>query len=178
MKGQMNPVARFFLFSGALFATLLVCGVITRPLALLLPGMYAFHAVLMALPSAFVFAFCLRKGAHPATCVVAVGLFAFVLSCMSPLMGWAAVAPLVIAGVVWVATQRLGGDGRARMAGFVFGATYYPCTIALSAALGGMAVSLDGGTLVKLVASLLLGVALSWLGALLASGKSPSEEGV
>lgn len=178
MRAQGRELFRLAAYAGALFLALVVFGLATRPLALLLSGLYAFHAVLIALPSACALAYCLRKSRSIAACAVAVSLFAAMLGCMSPLMGWAAFAPMALAGIVWVAAHRLAPNRRACAAGFAYGALYYPCTIVLSVAFGGTMFALGGESLAKVLVSAALGVALSGLGVLLAAGRSHGSEGV
>lgn len=159
-----------------LFAFFMAFGMITRPIALLVPSLYAFHAVLMALPASFALSFCLRKGVLPAACVAAVCLFAAVLASMSPVMGVAALAPLVLTAVVWSATGRMGRGARACASGFAYGAAYYPCTLVASTMFGAMVLGSQGQEAASVLISIGLGAAFAALGALLAS-KSHEMEG-
>ena len=168
---------RFLGCAGGVFAAFLACGLITRPVALLLPGLYAFHAVLMALPASFALTRCLRKGASPLACAAGVCLFAAVLGLMSPIMGASAFAPLVLGLLVWAMARKAGASMRACTTGFTYGAAYYPCTMMLSAAFGSLAFGLDGVGAAKVAISIVLGASLAGLGTILASGTKQSTEG-
>lgn len=160
-----------------LAAVLLAFGLITRPLAKLLPELYGFHAVLMAFPTSFATAAFLGRGAGFAACLGSFALFSLVLFAMSPVMGLSAFAPIAATALVRVAAVRLSGEAKGLLTGFVCGALYYPCTLAFLAVLGGAVFVFSGGALVKLIVSTLLGAALAAFGALLAAGAFSHGEG-
>lgn len=160
-----------------LTAVLLTFGLITRPVARFLSGLYGFHAVLMAFPSSFATAAFLRKGKGFPVCLGSFALFSFVLFATNPVMGLSSFAPMVAAALVRAAAVGLSCETRGLLTGFVFGALYYPCTLAFSAMLGGAIFSFSGNALPKLVVSALLGIALAAFGALLGAGASLRREG-
>ena len=176
MNAAIAAFARSAAHTLILTAVLLVCGLVTRPLALA-SDLYAFHAVLMALPSACALASFLHATGNAIACASAVCLFAAVLGAMSPVMGLAALVPLMPTGLVWVLARRTSPRNRARAAGFAYGALYYPCTVGLSSLGGALALVPDGSVVAKLLLSVVLGAALSGLGAFLSPERLHGGEG-
>lgn len=171
MSDQVRFVLRQLLGGAALFVAMMVFGLVTRPLAGALPAFYGFHAVLVALPSAFAITFCLRKGLRPLTALIAVALFALMLLAMSPVMGMAAVLPLIGAALAFVVANRGASERGPWAAGAAYGLLFYPCTVGASLALGSLSATYMAESWLIVLVSLLLGAALSLVGATLASGK-------
>lgn len=168
MRG--GPIARKAAQTIGLAAALLALGLITRPLAMLLPELYGFHAVLMAFPTSFTTVAFLRKGAGFAVVLGSFALFSLALFAISPVMGLSAFTPIAAAALAHAAAGGLSGETRGLLTGLVCGALYYPCTLAFSAMLGGAVFAFSGDALAKLAVSTLLGTALAVFGALLAAG--------
>ena len=157
-------------------ALLLACGLATRPIALALPQLHAFHAVLMALPAASLIMCSLRRDGSYGVCAGAVCGYAAVLSFTNPLMGASVLAPLPIAGAIWLARGSSSLEARARSAGWAYGALGYPCTLLVTVISDGVLLAFDGAVLLEVAVSTCLGVALGGLGVALASNV-PKMEG-
>lgn len=164
-----RSVLRQTLGALALFAALVLFGLITRPAALALPWMFGFHAVLVALPSAFALTLSLRKGLRFPLVVAAVVLFSLLLFLMSPVMGVSSLAPMTVAALVYGALQK-DKERRAFAVGCVYGALFYPCTVAASLGFGALSLAYLQGSFFVILATALLGGALAVLGAVLATG--------
>ncbi|MEC4272183.1 hypothetical protein VJ923_03290 [Adlercreutzia sp. R25] len=153
----------------ALFAALVLFGLVTRPAALALPRVFGFHAVLVALPSAFALTFSLRKGLRFPLVAGAVVLFSLLLSLMSPVMGVSSLAPMAVAALAYGGFRK-GESRKAFAVGCVYGAFFYPCTVAASLGLGALSLAYLQGSVFVLLAAALLGGALAVLGAVSATG--------
>ena len=159
----------------ALFGALMLFGLITRPLAGMLSGLYGFHAVLAALPFSFSIAFALRKGVALPVCFLAVAFFSAVLFSMSPIMGLSSLLPMIGAAFVSVAVGRVWPEWRSRAAGLTYGSLFYPCTLVVSGGFGVLTRTAVVDEWPIMLVSTLLGAVLALVGAVLASGTSSSN---
>lgn len=151
---------------------ILLAGLVTRPLALALPSVYAGHAVLAAPLYAAVWAACVRRTEHVACCAVGTGAVALLLGSMRAVMGWGLAVPLACAVVAYAVLRKRSFEARSLLSGMAFGACSYPATLAVSVASGSYAIAADA--IVEPMLLIALGCASSLLGALL-GGRSSAE---
>lgn len=190
---QKGAVLRQLAMGVALFIAILALGLLTRPLAHLLPAVYGAHALLVALPYSFCLAFFARRGLRLRWCVAAPLLFTSVLFMMSPIMGSSGLIAVGLAGAVTLLLGRPSSDAERKVSsaqgikarfdrGVVFaaafGALYFPSTLIAATLLGGYLIHLELATGLVMALEIILGVALSVLGtALAACLGSPAQGG-
>lgn len=177
MSARVRAAARQVLGGVILFAAMAVFGLVTRPIALALPGFYGFHAVLVALPSAWAITLCLRRGICLPTCFLAVALFSGMLFAMSPIMGLSSLIPMIGAVLAFLVVGRWSPAKKAWAAGMAYGLLFYPCTVAVSCAFNVLTGAFIADRWPVILVSTLLGAALAFFGATLACGKAFRTQG-
>ncbi len=181
---QKGAVLRQLAMGAALFTAILALGLLTRPLAHLLSTAYGAHALLVALPYSFCLAFFARRGLRLRWCVAAPLLFAGMLFMMNPIMGSSGLIAVGLAGAVTLLLGRPSSDAdrkagstqglkarfdRGVVFAAAFGALYFPSTLIAATLLGGYLAHLEPTAVLVTALEIILGAALSVLGAVLAT---------
>lgn len=174
VSSTLRGAARQVFGALVLLAALLAFGLMTRPAAQALPWVFGFHAVLVAPLSAFALTFSLRKGLLFSVVVAAIALFSLLLFLMSPVMGASSLAPMAVASVAY-GVLRKSSERAAFAVGGVYGALFYPCTIASSLALGALPVVMVQDSALVVLTAMLLGAVLAVLGAVLATSSADKK---
>ena len=173
-RAFMKTAMKFILHTVILFAALLVVAFLTRIPALGFIGIYAFHAVLVALFNAAILAFYLRRTANMVPVIVAVALLAAFLATMQLLMGLGFLLPLIVSLVFWVLLSGNSVNKASVATAALFAALPYP-TLVLLAAITGSLAGIDPLTFITwLFVSCGLGLAGALIGVLIGQKTKPT----
>jgi hypothetical protein len=158
----MKTILKYLLHTVIIFIALLAVAFLTRVPALNNSGIYALHAILVAVFNSAIVAFYLGRFKKVVPYISAVVLLAGFLAMMQPMMALGFLLPLLISLCPWFLLRNSGSNRAACITAAVFGALPYP-SLVVAATLAG---SLMGIAPFTVILWSIVSCGLGFLGAL------------